>query len=73
VEPSAEALVEAVAAATLVAVGVSPRWRGEGIGAVRRALVRAAHPPVVLVHAGPRPSGLAPRDVRTRFSWSLAG
>jgi hypothetical protein len=73
VEPSADALVEAVHAATLVAVGVSPRWRGEGIGAVRRALVQDALPPVVLVHAGPRPSGLAPRDVRTRFSWSLAG
>ena len=26
---------------------------------------------VVLVHGGPRPGGLAPRDTRTRFSWSL--
>jgi DNA-binding SARP family transcriptional activator len=71
VEPTADALVEAVASATLVVVGVSPRWRSEGIGAVRRALVRDARPAVVLVHGGPRPGGLAPRDTRTRFTWSL--
>ena len=71
VEPAANALVEAVEAATLVVVGVSPRWRSEGIGAVRRALVHDARPAVVLVHGGPRPGGLAPRDTRTRFSWSL--
>ena len=71
VEGSPGALVEAVEAATLVVIGISPRWRREGIGAVRRALVHEAGPPVVLVHAGPRPGGLAPRDARTRFSWSL--
>jgi len=68
--PRAQALVEAVEVATLVVIGVSERWRQEGIGAVRRALVHARSP-VVLVHAGPRPGGLAPRDTRTRFSWSL--
>jgi DNA-binding SARP family transcriptional activator len=72
VEATPGALVEAVEAATLVVVGISPRWRREGIGAVRRALVHEARPPVVIVHAGPRPGGLAPRDARTRFSWSLA-
>jgi DNA-binding SARP family transcriptional activator/nucleotide-binding universal stress UspA family protein len=71
VEAAADALVEAVEAATLVVVGVSSRWRREGIGAVRRALAQHARPPVVLVHDGPRPGGLAPRDARTRFSWSL--
>jgi DNA-binding SARP family transcriptional activator len=71
VEPAAAALVEAVEPATLVVIGVSPRWRREGIGDVRRALVRDARPTVVLVHGGPRPGGLAPRDMRTRFSWSL--
>jgi DNA-binding SARP family transcriptional activator len=70
VEPAAEALLEAVATATLVVIGVSPRWRFEGIGVVRRALVDA-HRPIVLVHQGPRPGGLAPSDMRTRFSWSL--
>lgn len=71
VEASADALVEAVEAATIVVVGVSPRWQREGIGAVRRALVHDARPAVMLVHGGPRPGGLAPRDARTRFSWSL--
>jgi DNA-binding SARP family transcriptional activator len=71
VAPAADALVEAVDAATLVCVGISPRWRTEGIGAVRQALSRDARPAVVFVHGGPRPGGLAPRDARTRFSWSL--
>jgi DNA-binding SARP family transcriptional activator/class 3 adenylate cyclase len=70
-EASAEALVEAVEEATLVVVGISPRWRGEGIGTVRRTLVRQMRRPLVLVHRGQRPGGLAPRDARTRFSWSL--
>jgi nucleotide-binding universal stress UspA family protein len=70
-EASAEALVEAVEQATLVVVGVSARWRGEGIGTVRRTLVRQTPRPLMLVHRGRRPGGLAPRDARTRYSWSL--
>lgn len=72
VDVSPEALVESVAEATLAVAGLSPRWRTEGVGAVRRALLGADRP-CALVHGGPRPSGLAPRDARTRFSWSLAG
>ena len=71
-DPDERALVEAVADARVVAVGVSPRWRQEGIGAARRALVREARAPVVLVHRGPRPGGLAPRESRTRFTWTLS-
>jgi len=68
-----EALLDAVEPASIVVVGVSPRWRREGIGATRRALVRRARAPVLLVHGGPRPGGLAPRESRTRFSWSIEG
>jgi DNA-binding SARP family transcriptional activator len=71
VAPTEDALVEAVASATVVVVGLSPRWRTEGLGAIRRALVERAGPPVVLVHHGPRPGGLAPRASRTRFTWSI--
>ena len=39
---------------------------------MRTPLARTARP-LVLVHAGPRPGVLAPRESRTRFSWSLAG
>lgn len=70
-EPTDDALLAAVEGAALVVVGISPRWRREGIGATRRALVRGARSPVLLVHRGPRPSGLAPRESRTRFTWTL--
>jgi len=70
-EPTDDALLAAVEGAALVVMGISPRWRREGIGATRRALVRGAHSPVLLVHRGPRPSGLAPREGRTRFTWTL--
>jgi DNA-binding SARP family transcriptional activator len=68
-----DALVTAVAGAALVVTGISPRWRGEGIGEARRRLVRAAIPAVVLVHRGPRPGVLAPREGRTRFTWTIEG
>jgi DNA-binding SARP family transcriptional activator len=70
-ESSERGLVTAVEDAALVVVGISPRWRREGIGTARRALVRDARPPVLLVHRGPRPSALAPSDSRTRFTWSI--
>ena len=53
-------------------VGLSPRWRREGLGATRRALV-ATGTPTLIVHRGARPGGLAPRDRLTRFTWSIAG
>jgi DNA-binding SARP family transcriptional activator len=65
------ALIDAVEPALLVVLGTSPRWRHEGIGPVRQALVCHARPPVLVVHRGPRPSGLAPHDSRTRFSWEM--
>ena len=72
-EPTQDALIGAVARASLVVMGISPRWRRDGIGATRRALVVAAQAPILLVHRGPRPGGLAPRESRTRFTWSLQG
>ncbi|MGN6800185.1 MAG: AfsR/SARP family transcriptional regulator [Gaiellaceae bacterium] len=41
------------------------------LDATRRALLAAPFP-VLLVHGGLRPSGLAPAETRTRFRWSLA-
>jgi DNA-binding SARP family transcriptional activator len=70
-EATEDALLHAVEEATLVIAGISPRWQREGIGSTRRALVRRAVPPVLLVHRGPRPGGLAPRESRTRFTWTL--
>jgi len=70
-EPTEDALVDSVESAELVVVGISARWRRDGIGATRRALMRHAGAPVLLVHRGPRPSLLAPGEARTRFTWTL--
>jgi hypothetical protein len=71
VEPGAEVLLRAADDASLVVLGLSERWRKEGLGAVREALAVEARPPVVLVRRGLRPGGLAPRASLTRFTWSL--
>jgi DNA-binding SARP family transcriptional activator len=69
--PTHESLVTAVEQAAVVVAGLSPRWRREGIGDARRALVGKARVPILLLHAGPRPGGLAPAGSQTRFTWSL--
>lgn len=70
--PSApDAVLAVVDEAALVITGIGSRWRSEGLGQVRAALVTEARQPVVLVHRGPRPGILAPRESRTRFTWSL--
>jgi hypothetical protein len=68
--PSAEGLCDAVTPAGVVIIGLAESWRTAGIGDARRALVEAGVP-LVLVHRGPRPGGLAPTESRTRFSWTL--
>jgi DNA-binding SARP family transcriptional activator len=65
-------LAAAVADSAVIVVGISPRWRQDGIGASRHALVRLGATPVMLVHRGPRPGALAPREAMTRYTWSLA-
>ena len=73
VEPGPGELLAAAADASLVVVGLSSRWRSDGLGPVREALAVEARPPVVLVKRGLRPGGLAPRESRTRFTWSIKG
>ncbi len=70
VDPDPAALVEAVEHATVVVTGLSASWRRERLGEARRALVRRSQP-TLLVHSGPRPSGLAPTGSRTRFTWTI--
>jgi DNA-binding SARP family transcriptional activator len=72
VEPGDDALLDVTDAASLLVLGLSPRWRQEGLGEVRLAVVRRARPPVLLVRRGPRPGGLAPRQSMTRFTWTLS-
>lgn len=73
VEPSPQALVESARDAGLVVVGLTDRWRHDGVGRSRTALATSAHHPTLLVRRGLRPGGLAPRDGDTRFTWTIAG
>jgi DNA-binding SARP family transcriptional activator len=41
------------------------------LGRTRRILIERARVPILLVHGGLRPGGLAPDRTLTRFSWSL--
>ena len=66
VEPGAEAIL-AQPGSLLVASLPTPALDG-----TRRALVDRTTIPLLLVHAGLRPSGLAPDRTLTRFSWSLS-
>jgi Kef-type K+ transport system membrane component KefB len=67
-------LLDASSAAGLLVVGLSDRWRSEGLGPVRAAIAKAAPAPILFVRRGTRAGALAPRtgDV-TRFAWSYAG
>ena len=73
VEPDPDALVAAVYGAGVVVVGLTERWRRDGLGHARTALATQASCPAVLVRRGVRPGGLAPRDGETRFTWTIAG
>jgi DNA-binding SARP family transcriptional activator len=71
--PGREGVVALAEGAGLLVVGLSERWRQEGLGRVRGELAEAPPAPTVFVRRGPRPGGLAPTETRTRFSWSLTG
>jgi DNA-binding SARP family transcriptional activator len=71
VRPGPDGIVDAADGAAVVFLGLSARWRQEGVGKTRLEVARRAQPPVLLVRKGPRPSGLAPSETLTRFTWSL--
>ena len=72
VERGEVAVVGAAASAGLVVVGLSARWRQEGLGRDRLAVLRDSLPQTLLVRRGLRPGGLAPARSVTRFTWTLA-
>jgi DNA-binding SARP family transcriptional activator/class 3 adenylate cyclase len=71
VPPGERGMIEAAAEAGLVVLGLSSRWRDEGIDPSRLAVLRDSLPPALLVRRGLRPGGLAPRGSFTRFTWTL--
>jgi DNA-binding SARP family transcriptional activator len=72
VAPSPAALVEAARSRALVIVGLTDRWRAEGLGPTRTALAVDPGLTTLLVRRGLRPGGLAPRESHTRFTWTIA-
>ena len=71
--PGREGVAALAEGAGLLVLGLSDRWRAEGLGETRRALVESPPAPTVLVRRGLRPSGIAPQATLTRFTWSIEG
>ncbi|MEK6328018.1 MAG: cation:proton antiporter [Actinomycetota bacterium] len=72
-EPGREGVLEAAAGAGILIIGLSERWREEGLGETRSDIARAAPGPVLFVRRGTRPGALAPAGNVTQFGWSSAG
>ena len=67
-EPGEAGVEEAAKGAGLLVVGLSERWRQEGLGPTRSDIARTAPAPIVFVRRGTRPGALAPRTDVTRFA-----
>jgi hypothetical protein len=65
-----EGVVDAAADARVLIIGLSERWRDEGIGEVRAAVAAATQAPVLFVRSGARSPGTAPSHTMTRFTWT---
>ena len=59
--------------AALLVLGLSDRWRREGLGPTRSEIAKAAPAPVLFVRRGTRPGLFAPSGNVTQFKWSMAG
>jgi DNA-binding SARP family transcriptional activator len=64
-------VLEGARDARLLVIGLSERWRSEGIGSARLAVAGGARVPTLFVRRGLRPSGVAPNESVTRFTWTL--
>ena len=71
IDPSPEALAVEASGSGVVVVGLTERWRREGLGRARTALATAADATTLLVRRGLRPGGLAPRSGDARFTWTI--
>jgi Kef-type K+ transport system membrane component KefB len=72
-EPGREGIVRAASDAGLLVIGLSTRWREEGLGPLRREIAAAAPAPILFVRRGERPGALAPATDVTQFTWSHVG
>ena len=72
-EPGGVSVIEAAESAGLLVIGLSARWREEGLGPTRSEIAKAAPAPIAFVRRGSRPGALAPSDEFTHFTWSSPG
>ena len=72
-EGGREGILAAAQDVSLLVIGLSDRWRQEGLGPTRSEIAKAAPAPVLFVRRGTRPGALAPRSDVTRFTWSSPG
>ncbi len=66
-------VLDAAAGAGILVIGLSERWREEGLGPVRSEIAQSASAPTLFVRRGERTGALAPKDAATRFAWSTVG
>lgn len=71
IPPGERGVLEASRDARLLVVGLSDHWRTDGIGHARLAVAGGVHVPTLFVRRGLRPSGVAPTETLTRFTWTL--
>jgi len=67
-----EGVLDAAHGARALVIGLSDRWRDEGIGHARLAVAAGVGAPTLFVRRGLRPGGVAPSETLTRFTWTLA-
>jgi hypothetical protein len=72
-EPGQAAILAAADGAAVLVIGLSERWRREGLGPTRSAIARGAAAPVLFLRRGSRQGALASRAGVTQFGWSVAG
>ncbi len=72
VPPGRQGVLTAAEQGGMLVIGLSTRWRTEGLGETRLEIARASVIPTLLVRRGLRPGGLAPNESLTRFTWTLS-
>jgi DNA-binding SARP family transcriptional activator len=69
--PGRDGVLASAHDAGLLIMGLSDRWRTEGLGRLRARIVDDPPAPALFVRRGPRRGALAPSQTATRFGWSL--
>ena len=68
-----DSLLEASSRASVLVIGLSDRWRTEGLGPIRTEIARQAAVPTIFVRRGTRPGALSGSETLTQLGWSSVG